>query len=114
VTYAAKIDMSEARLDWSRPAAVLERQLRALNPWPGCWTELEGERLLVLQGELAEGAGAPGEILDGRMTVACGEGALRLTRVQRAGGKPMSGEAFLRGFRLPIGARLGTPCPATS
>jgi methionyl-tRNA formyltransferase len=114
VTYAAKIDKSEARLDWSRPAAVLERQLRALNPWPGCWTELEGERLLVLQGELAEGAGAPGEILDGRMTVACGEGALRLTRVQRAGGKPMSGEAFLRGFRLPIGARLGTPCPATS
>ena len=114
VTYAAKIDKSEARLDWTRPAAFLERQLRALNPWPGCWTEVDGERLLVLEGELTAGAGHPGEVLDGRMTVACGEGALRLTRLQRAGGKPMPAEAFLRGFHLPVGARLGTPCPATS
>jgi methionyl-tRNA formyltransferase len=114
VTYAPKFDKSEARLDWSRPAAFLERQLRALNPWPGCWTEFNGERLLVQQGELAAGAGAPGEVLDDRMTVACGEGALRLTRVQRAGSKPMSADAFLRGFHLPVGARLGTPCPATS
>jgi methionyl-tRNA formyltransferase len=114
VTYAPKIDKAEARLDWSQPAALLERQLRALNPWPGCWTDLDGERLLVLEGELAAGAGAPGEILDDRLTVACGEGALRLTRVQRAGGKPMAADAFLRGFPLPIGARLGTSCPATS
>jgi methionyl-tRNA formyltransferase len=114
VTYAPKIDKAEARLDWSQPAAFLERQLRALNPWPGCWTEAEGERLLVLQGERVAGAGAPGEILDERLTVACGEGALGLTRVQRAGGKPMSADAFLRGFHLPVGARLGTPCPATS
>jgi methionyl-tRNA formyltransferase len=114
VTYAPKIDKSEARLDWARPAAFLERQLRALNPWPGCWTEVDGERLLVLEGELATGAGVPGEILDERLTVACGEGALRLTRVQRAGGRPMSADAFLRGFHLPVGARLGTPCPATS
>ena len=114
VTYAPKIDKAEARLDWSRPAASLERQLRALNPWPGCWTELDGERLLVLEGELAAGSGAPGEILDERLTVACGEGALRLTRVQRAGAKPTAADAFLRGFRLPPGARLGTPCPATS
>jgi methionyl-tRNA formyltransferase len=114
VTYAPKIDKSEARLDWSRPAPFLERQLRALNPWPGCWTELAGERLLVLHGELAAGTGAPGEVLDGRLTVACGEGALRLTKVQRAGGKPMSADAFLRGFHLPVGARLGTPCLATS
>ena len=109
-----KIDKAEARLDWSRPAAFLERQLRALNPWPGCWTEVDGERLLVLEGELAAGVGVPGEVLDERMTIACGEAALRLTRVQRAGGRPMSAEAFLRGFRLPVGARLGTPCPATS
>ena len=68
----------------------------------------------MLEGELAAGAGAPGEILDDRLTVACGEGALRLTRVQRAGGKPMAADAFLRGFPLPIGARLGTSCPATS
>jgi methionyl-tRNA formyltransferase len=114
VTYASKIDKAEARLDWSRPAVVLERQLRALNPWPGCWTEFDGERLLVLEGELATGCGTPGEVLDDRMTIACGAGALRLTEVQRAGGRPMSAEAFLRGFRLPVGARLGTPCPATS
>jgi methionyl-tRNA formyltransferase len=114
VTYAPKIDKAEARLDWSRPAASLERQLRALNPWPGCWTEVDGERLLVLQGDLVAGIGAPGEVLDERMTVACGEAALRLTRVQRAGGRPLSADAFLRGFRLPVGARLGTPCPATS
>ena len=114
VTYAAKIDKAEGRLDWSRPAADLERQLRALNPWPGCWTEIDGERLLVLEGEIAAGAGSPGEVLDERLTIACGEGALRLTKVQRAGGRPMSADAFLRGFRLPVGARLGTPCPATS
>jgi methionyl-tRNA formyltransferase len=114
VTYAPKIDKAEASLDWSRPAAFLERQLRALNPWPGCWTEFEGERVLVLEGELAAGVGAPGEVLDERLTIACGEGALRLTTVQRAGGRPMPAEAFLRGFRLPVGARLGTPCPATS
>jgi methionyl-tRNA formyltransferase len=114
VTYAPKIDKAEARLDWSRPAAFLERQLRSLNPWPGCWTPLDGERLLVLEGELTVGAGAPGEVLDDRMTIACGEGALRLIRVQRAGGRPMPADAFLRGFRLPVGARLGSPCPATS
>jgi methionyl-tRNA formyltransferase len=113
VTYAPKIDKAEARLDWSRPAAFLERQLRALNPWPGCWTEFDGERLLVLEGELAAGRGAPGEVLDEYMTIACGAGALRLTKVQRAGGRPMSADAFLRGFRLPVGARLGTPCPVT-
>ena len=114
VTYAPKVDKAEARLDWSRPAPFLERQLRAFNPWPGCWTDLDGERLLVLEGELAAGVGAPGEVLDDRMTIACGEGALRLTRVQRAGGRPMSADAFLRGFPLPVGVRLGTPCPATS
>ena len=114
VTYAPKIDKAEARLDWSRPATFLERQLRALNPWPGCWTEVDGERLLVLEGELAADVGVPGEVLDERMTIACGEAALRLTRVQRAGGRPLSADAFLRGFRLPVGARLGTPCPATS
>jgi methionyl-tRNA formyltransferase len=112
VTYAPKVDKAEARLDWSRPAAFLERQLRALNPWPGCWTEFDGERLLVLEGDLAAGRGAPGEVLDEHMTIACGEGALRLTKVQRAGGRPMSADAFLRGFRLPVGARLGTRCPA--
>ena len=114
VTYAPKIDKIEGRLDWSRPAEFLERQLRALNPWPGCWTEVDGERLLVLGGELAVGGGAPGEVLGDRMTIACGEGALRLTTVQRAGGRPLSADDFLRWFRLPVGARLGSPCRATS
>lgn len=107
VTYAAKIGKSEGRLDWSRPAALLERQLRALNPWPGCWTEIDGQRVAILGGQVVPGSGAPGEVLDDRLTIACGEGALRLTRVQRAGGRPMASEAFLRGFHLQVGARLG-------
>ncbi len=85
---------------------MLERQLRALNPWPGCWTGFAGQRLLVLAGEVAPGRGLPGEVLDERLTIACGEGALRLTRLQRAGGRPLAAEAFLRGFALPAGSRL--------
>ena len=107
VTYAVKIDKAEGRLDWSRPAALLERQLRALNPWPGCWTGFEGQRLLVLAGDLAPGQGWPGEILDELLTVACGEGALRITRLQRAGGRPLQADEFLRGIALPVGSRLG-------
>jgi methionyl-tRNA formyltransferase len=114
VTYAPKLDKAEGRLDWSQPAALLERRLRALNPWPGCWTEIGGQRVRVLGGEVVAGTGAPGELLDDRLTIACGEGVLRLTRVQRAGGRAMSGAAFLRGFQVPLGARLGSPCPATS
>jgi methionyl-tRNA formyltransferase len=107
VTYAAKIDKAEGRIDWSRPALMLERQLRALNPWPGCWTEFEGQRLLVLAGEVAPGRGRPGEVLDEQLRIACGEGALRLTRLQRAGGRALATDAFLRGFALPVGSRLG-------
>jgi methionyl-tRNA formyltransferase len=109
VTYAAKIDKAEGRLDWTRPAHLLERQLRALNPWPGCWTELGEQRLRVLAGVVVEveGQRPPGEVLDDRLTVACGEGALRLTRLQRAGGRPLGSVEFLRGFDLPPGSRLG-------
>jgi len=116
VTYAPKLEKAEGRLDWSQPAALLERRLRALNPWPGCWTEIGGQRVRVVAGEVVATAGAPapGALLDDRLTIACGEGALRLTRVQRAGGKAMSGAELLRGFQVPIGARLGSPCPATS
>jgi methionyl-tRNA formyltransferase len=114
VTYAAKIEKAEGRLDWSRPAEVLERQLRALNPWPGCWTELDGQTIRVLAGTVVDAAGgAPGEVLDERLTVACGSGGLRLTRIQRAGGKPLAADAFLRGFAIRAGSRLGQPCPAT-
>jgi methionyl-tRNA formyltransferase len=107
VTYAAKIDKAEGKLDWTRPAALLERQVRALEPWPGCWTELGGQRLRVLAAEVAAGHGLPGEVLDERLTIACGEGALRLTRLQPAGGKAMASDAYLRGHQLPVGSRLG-------
>ena len=104
VTYAAKIDNAEGRLDWTRPAVLLERQVRALEC---AWTELGKQRLRVLAAEVAAGHGAPGEILDEGLTVACGEGALRLLRVQPAGGKAMASDAFLRGHKVPIGSRLG-------
>jgi methionyl-tRNA formyltransferase len=107
VTYAGKIDKSEGRLDWSREARLLERQLRALNPWPGCWTEFEGQRVLVLAGKAVPGQGRPGEVLNEDLTIACGAGALRLTCLQRAGGRPLATDAFLRGFPVPVGARLG-------
>jgi methionyl-tRNA formyltransferase len=115
VTYAAKIDKAEGRLDWSQPAAVLERKLRALHPWPGCWTELGDQTLRVLAGQALPGdGGEAGMVLDERLTVACGDGRLMLTEVQRPGGKPMAAEAFLRGFAVPVGTRLGRSCTATS
>jgi methionyl-tRNA formyltransferase len=118
VTYATKIEKAEGRLDWSRSAVALDRQLRALNPWPGCWTEIGDQTFRVLAGRpvgCADVQGhVPGEVLDERLTVACGEGCLELTTVQRPGGKPMASEAFLRGFPVPVGTRLGRPCPVTS
>jgi len=114
VTYAGKLDRAVGRLDWQRPAAELERRIRALSPWPGCWTEFRGERLKVLAAEVVAGEGEPGLVLDERLTVACGTGALRLARVQRAGGRPLAAEEVLRGFAIPPGSRLGGPCRATS
>ena len=91
--YAHKLNKDEARIDWSRPAVELERQVRAFNPWPICHSTLNGEPLKVLAANLGEGSGQPGQILaaskDG-LTVACGEGALRLTRLQLPGGKPLN------------------------
>jgi methionyl-tRNA formyltransferase len=106
VTYAAKLTREEAKLDWSQPAERLERLVRAFTPWPGAWFEASGERIRVLRAELAEGSGEPGELLDDRLTIACGEGALRLTQVQRAGKAALAAEAFLRGFEIKAGARL--------
>jgi methionyl-tRNA formyltransferase len=103
VTYAAKIANAEGRLDWTRPAVLLERQVRALDSW----TELGKQRLRVLAAEVAAGHGVPGEFLDEGLTVACGEGALRLLRVQPAGGRAMASDAFLRGHKVRIGNRLG-------
>jgi methionyl-tRNA formyltransferase len=106
VTYAAKIDKAEARVDWSRPAAEVDRLIRGLAPFPGAWTEIGGERVKLLLSERADGTGAPGTVLDG-LTIACGEGAVRILTVQRAGRGAMQAEDFLRGTPVPAGTRLG-------
>jgi methionyl-tRNA formyltransferase len=110
VTYAAKIDKAETRIDWSRPAAEIHNRIRGLSPFPGAWFELrhggKPARVKVLRSALADGEGAPGEVLDAAFTVACRTGAVRLVSVQRAGKGAMSGEAFLRGTAVPPGTRL--------
>lgn len=106
ITYASKIDKGEARLDWTRRAAQVERQIRAFNPAPGAFFEHGGERIKLLAGEVAEGEGAPGMVLDAALTIACAEGALRPTLVQRAGRAAMAPAELLRGFPIPPGTRL--------
>ncbi|MBB5695387.1 methionyl-tRNA formyltransferase [Roseomonas pecuniae] len=108
-TYAPKLGKEDGRLDWSHPAPALDRRVRAMTPWPGAFTALNGEPLRVLSAEPAPGGGAPpGTVLDDSLLVACGEGtALRLTRVQRAGRGAMEAAAFLRGTPVPPGTVLG-------
>ena len=106
-SYAPKLTRADARIDWTVAAAAIERRVRAFDPWPGTFTLLDGAMLKVLGAELADGNGVPGAVLDDRLTVACGSGALRLTRVQLAGRAPLEAEAFLRGHPVPAGARLG-------
>jgi methionyl-tRNA formyltransferase len=111
VTYAAKIANDDARIDWSKPARVVNDLVRGLSPFPGAFTTLDlgkgPERLKVLRAEPAAGAGHPGITLDGALTVACGEGAVRLLQVQRSGSKAMTAADFLRGVPVPAGTRLG-------
>jgi len=106
VTYAQKLRRAESALDWSRPAELLERQIRAFNPWPGSHCTFEGTRLNVLSADLANGEGEAGAVLDDRLTVACGSGALRLTALQRPGRVALETEGFLRGFPIGKGSRL--------
>ncbi|WP_127112850.1 methionyl-tRNA formyltransferase [Shimia sediminis] len=106
VTYAEKIDKAEARVDWSAPAVEVDRKIRGLSPFPGAWCEIEGQRVKLLASRLAEGQGAPGEVLDDVMTVACGEGAVSLIRLQRAGKGAQDVDVFLRGFPISRGAQL--------
>jgi len=109
VTYAAKIDKREAWIDWRAPAGEIERRLRAFDPAPGARSVLAGETITCWRGTVQPGDGRPGEIVDseaGALTVACGEGRLALTELQRAGGRRMSAEALLRGWRPPAGARF--------
>ena len=105
-THAPKIDKAEARLDWTQDAAQVERQVRAFTPWPGAFFEHEDTRVKVLAAQIAEGSGDPGTVLDDELTVACGSGALRLTRVQRAGKPAMDTADFQRGRAIAQGAHL--------
>lgn len=106
VTYAAKMTRDDGRVDWAKPAAYIERQTRALQPWPGCSFMVGAESIKLLRAEVVEAKGPPGTLLDDQFTVACGENALRLIEVQRAGKKPTDGASFLRGARLAIGQAL--------
>ena len=115
VTYAAKLGRGESRLDWRRPALELDRQVRALSPWPGAVAALpDHKEVKVLAAEPVAGrpGAAPGTLLDGRLTVACGSGALRLTRVQRPGKGALAAADFLRGFPLAPGTALPLSEPA--
>lgn len=106
VTYAHKIEKSEAAIDWSRPGAEVDRKIRGLSPFPGAWFEHDGVRIKVLGSVLAQGTGTPGTVLDEALTVSCGDGAVRLTRLQRAGKGAQDVDVFLRGNALPPGTML--------
>ncbi len=106
VTYARKILKEEARIDWTRSAHEVDCHVLGLSPFPGAWTDVNGERLKVLYAEPATGNGRPGITLDDALTVACGDGAVRLRKVQRAGGKAMDADALLKGFAVPRGTQL--------
>jgi len=108
VTYAAKIDKAEAKIDWTRPAHAVLRHIHGLSPFPGAWSEIAGEdaRVKILRCEIAQGAGTPGTVLNDRLTVACGEGAIRIAELQRAGKAPMKAADFLRGTPVKPPARF--------
>ena len=107
VTYASKVDKAETRIEWSRSAEEVERQVRAFNPLPGAWFEVNGERIKLLQAAVGtDTSGAPGEVLDDCLNIACGEGYIRPLRVQRAGRGAMTPGQLLRGFAVPTGTIL--------
>jgi methionyl-tRNA formyltransferase len=106
VTYAKKISKEEARIDWTRSAREIDAHVRGLMPFPGAWTDVNGERLKILYAEPVSDSGKPGVLLDDGLTVACGDGALRLLKVQRAGKSAMTAAELLKGFALPRGTQL--------
>jgi methionyl-tRNA formyltransferase len=108
VTYASKIAKEETRIDWSKPAKDVHNHIRGLSPFPGAWFEIaDGTRVKVLRTTRADGAGAPGTVLDDKLTIACKDGAIRLLELQRAGRQAMKAEEFLRGTAIKPGTRLG-------
>jgi methionyl-tRNA formyltransferase len=110
VTYAEKIDKTETRIDWGKPAAQVHNHIRGLSPFPGAWFEMPGEkgtaRVKVLRSTRADGRGAPGTLVDDQLAIACGDGAVRILELQRAGKQPMKAEEFLRGTPLKRGIVL--------
>jgi methionyl-tRNA formyltransferase len=106
VTYAEKISNIEARIDWTRPWKEVHDRIRGLSPFPGAWFEIGGLRVKVLRSTKGEGRGAPGTVLDDKLTIACADGAVRLSHLQRAGKQPMSSEEFLRGTHVNVGTRV--------
>ena len=110
VTYAAKLDKGETRIDWSKGAQQVHNHIRGLSPFPGAWFEMPGEkgpvRVKVLRTTRVAGSGAPGAMLDDNLTIACGDGAIRILELQRAGKQPMKADEFLRGNKLARGAVL--------
>ncbi len=106
VTYAAKIKKDETRIDWVRPAPEIAWQVQGLAPFPGAWFDVTGERIKILAAEVVQARGPSGEVLDSTLVIACGDGAIRPTILQRAGRSPMALDDFLRGFSIPSGTRL--------
>ena len=106
VTYAEKISKIETRIDWSKPWKQVHDHIRGLSPFPGAWFEFDGVRVKALRSAKGEGSAAAGAVLDDKLTIACGAGAVRLTQVQRAGKQPMSADEFLRGTPVRSGARM--------
>jgi methionyl-tRNA formyltransferase len=108
VTYATKIEKSETRIDWNEPWQKVHDHCRGLSPFPGAWFELaDVGRVKVLRTTKGSGRGPPGQVLDDQLTIGCGDGAVRLVELQRAGRQPMSAEAFLRGTPVARGSVLG-------
>jgi methionyl-tRNA formyltransferase len=106
VTYAEKISKNETRIDWSKPWKQVHDHIRGLSPVPGAWFEISGLRVKALRSTKGEGAGAPGTVLDDKLTVACADGAVRLSHLQRTGKQPMSSDEFLRGTQVKAGTRV--------
>jgi methionyl-tRNA formyltransferase len=106
MTYAAKLTKEDGRIDWTQSAEAIDRRIRALTPWPGCFFTMKGETVKILEAEIAEGEGPPAALLGKDCRIACGQGALRLLALQRPGKAPVPGPAFLNGQRLGVGDRL--------
>ena len=106
VTYAKKIEKSEARIDWNNSAYDVKNHIHGLSPFPGAWCEVNGERLKILSAEIVDKSGAPGTVIGEPLTIACSNDAISVTKAQRAGKGPMNVDALLNGFEIPVGTKL--------